>query len=134
MDLKKSHETRLIGIFGNVKEADEKGEPIITPEVEAFGSVSPILKKVEMMLRISRENRNTIATSPLDPVVKREQINYLIDKENEMLKMTIETLALMEIEYLFDDAYNHLGKIEGLLFNSIFGPGEESVKPNPLEQ
>ena len=65
------------------------------------------------MLRISRENRNTIATSPLDPVVKREQINYLIDKENEMLKMTIETLALMEIEYLFDDAYNHLGKIEG---------------------
>ena len=40
----------------------------------------------------------------------------------------------MEIEYLFDDAYNHLGKIEGFLFRSIFGPGEESVKPNPLEK
>tara|TARA_Y100000593_G_C4238556_1_gene300881 strand:+ start:915 stop:1037 length:123 start_codon:yes stop_codon:yes gene_type:complete len=40
----------------------------------------------------------------------------------------------MDIEYLFDDAYNHLGKIEGFLFNTIFGPGEESVKPNPLEE
>ena len=46
----------------------------------------------------------------------------------------LDPLGLMETEYLFDDAYNHLGKIEGFLFNSIFGPGEESVKPNPLEQ
>ena len=51
-----------------------------------------------------------------------------------MLKMTIETLAAMDIEYLFDDAYNHMGKIEGFLFNTIFGPGEDSVKPNPLEE
>ena len=134
MDLEKSHETRLIGIFGKVKEADKKGEPIITPEVQAFGSVSPILKKVELMLRTSREKRNIIATSPLDPEIKKQQINYLIGKENDMLKMTIETLAAMDIEYLFDDAYNHMGKIEGFLFNTIFGPGEDSVKPNPLEE
>jgi len=134
MDLKKSHETRLIGIFGNIKEADAKGEPIITPEVQAFGSVSDILKTVESKLRVSREQRNMIATSSLDPDIKKAQIDFLILAENETLKLTIETLALMEIEYLFDDAYNHLGKIEGFLFNSIFGPGEESVKPNPLEK
>ena len=86
------------------------------------------------MLRTSREKRNIIATSPLDPEIKKQQINYLIGKENDMLKMTIETLAAMNIEYLFDDAYNHMGKIEGFLFNTIFGPGEDSVKPNPLEE
>ena len=134
MDLQKSHETRLIGIFGRIKEADKKGEPIITPEVQAFSSISPILKKVELMMRTSREKRNIIATSPLDPELKKEQIDFLISAENETLKFTIETLAAMDIEYLFDDAYNHLGKIEGFLFNTIFGPGEESVKPNPLEE
>ena len=73
------------------------------------------------MLR-SRQERNNILEGPLSAEAKRELIDILIKEENRTLKITIDTLADMDIEYIFDKSF-------GLL-----GPAENAVKTNPREK
>ena len=53
-------------------------------------------------------------------------ISILIQGENELLKQTIDYLADMEIEYIFDKTFG-LGSI-------FIGTAEDAVKTNPRER
>ena len=53
-------------------------------------------------------------------------ISILIESENELLKQTIDYLADMEIEFIFDKTFG-LGKY-------ILGTAENAVKSNPREK
>ena len=62
---------------------------------------------------------------PLDADTKREMIDLLVAQENDLLKITIDTLSDMDIEYIFDQTYK---------MSVIFGTAEDAVKPNPREK
>jgi hypothetical protein len=54
-----------------------------------------------------------------------------------MLKVTLDSLAEMEIEFIFDQTYTdnvkELGVIQGTLSSLIFGTAENAFKKNPRE-
>ena len=52
-------------------------------------------------------------------------IDLLIAQENDLLKITIDTLSDMDIEYIFDQTYK---------MSTIFGTAENAVKQNPREK
>ena len=126
LDLERSSDSRIIGLFGRIFDNIEKGDPAIEPEILAFSSISPILKDTALLLRNSRKDRNNIASGPLDAETKRELIDILIAQENLLLKTTIELLADMEIEYIFDKTW-------GIFPGMLLGTAEDSVKRNPRE-
>ncbi len=126
LDLERSSDSRIIGLFGRIFENIEEGDPPIEPEVMAFSSVSPILNETAKLLRDSRKERNAIMAGPLDGKTKRELIDILIAQENLLLKNTIELLADMDIEFLFDKTF-------GIFPGMILGTAEDSVKRNPKE-
>ena len=126
IDLERSNESRIIGLFGRIFDNIEKGDPAIEPEILAFSSISPIIKDTALLLRNSRKERNNIMNGPFDAKTKRELIDILIDQENLLLKTTIELLADTEIEFLFDKTY-------GIFPGMILGTAEDSVKANPRE-
>jgi|TARA_Y100000296_G_scaffold35821_1_gene41512 hypothetical protein len=126
MDLKKTHETRLIGLFGRIEEKLKEGHELgVEPEVIAFSKISDILKTTQQLLLDSRKERNLIATGPLDAETKKEILDTLIEQENDLLKITIDTLSDMDIEYIFDQTYK---------MSVIFGTAEDAVKKNPREK
>ena len=136
MDLKKRNETFLIGLFGRILEDDKK--PLMSKEVISFSRISPILKEGEDLLRKSRQRRNFIASSPLSAEQKRQQIDTLIELENIQLKVLVDTLADMDIEFIFQqnftDNVKDLGVIPGFLSTLIFGQPDDTFKRNPREQ
>ena len=139
MDLERRNQSFLIGLFGRISENLDKGVPAGTePEVLEFSKISPILKEIETELRNMRTERNNVMTSPIDPDKKREIIDVLISVENNMLKEVMDSLANIDIEYIFDQTYEDnvkdLGVIKGTLSSLIFGTAEDSLKPNPREQ
>ena len=139
MDLEKRNQTFLIGLFGRISDNLKEGMPAGTePEVLEFSKISPILKEIEIELRNMRTERNNVLTSPMDADRKREIIDLLIGVENKMLKEVMDSLASMDIEYIFDQTYTdnvkELGVIKGTLSSLIFGTAEDSFKPNPREQ
>jgi hypothetical protein len=139
MDLEKRNQSFLIGLFGRVSENLDKGMPAgVEPEVIEFSKISPILKEVELELRNLRTERNNILNSPLDGDTKREIVDLLIGVENNMLKEVMDSLASMDIEYIFDQTFTDnvkdIGVIQGTLSSLIFGTAEDSFKPNPREQ
>ena len=121
-----SNDSRIIGLFGRIFDNIEKGDPAIEPEIVALRSVSPIIQKTALELRRSRTERNNIASGPYDAKTKRELIDILIAQENLLLKTTIELLADMEIEYIFDKTW-------GIFPGMLLGTAEDSVKRNPRE-
>ena len=126
MDLGKTHETRLIGLFGRIEEKLKEGQELgVEPEVIAFSKISDILKNTQQILLDSRKERNLIAMGPLDADTKREMIDLLVAQENDLLKITIDTLSDMDIEYIFDQTYK---------MSVIFGTAEDAVKSNPREK
>ena len=136
MDLEKRNETFIIGLFGRILEDDKK--PLMSKEVTNFSRISPILKKGEDLLRISRQQRNIIAASPLSAEQKRERIDTLIKLENIQLKALVDALAEMNVEFLFQqnftDNVKDLGVIPGFLSTVIFGQPDDTFRPNPREQ
>jgi hypothetical protein len=136
MDLEKRNETFLIGLFGRILEDDKK--PLMSKEVISFSRISPILKEGEDLLRKSRQRRNFIASSPLNAEQKRQQIDALIELENIQLKVLVDTLADMDIEFIFQqnftDNVKDLGVIPGFLSTLIFGQPDDTFKRNPREQ
>ena len=139
MDLEKRNQTFLIGLFGRISDNLKEGMPAGTePEVLEFSKISPILKEIEIELRNMRTERNNVLTSPMDADRKREIIDLLIGVENKMLKEVMDSIATMDIEYIFDQTYTdnvkELGVIQGTLSSLIFGTAEDSFKPNPREE
>ena len=127
MDTSKIHSSRLIGLFGRIEEKLDEGKEFgLEEEVIAFSKISPILKKIQQQLIKSRANRNDILTSPLTAEEKKERISLLIQMENELLKQTIDYLADMEIEFIFDKTFG-IGSI-------LLGTAEDAVKINPRER
>ncbi len=127
MDTSKIHSSRLIGLFGRIQEKFDEGKEFgLEEEIIAFSKISPILKKVQQQLIKSRANRNDILTSPFTAEEKKEMISILIQSENELLKQTIDYLADMEIEFIFDKTFG-VGSI-------LLGTAENAVKTNPLEK
>jgi len=127
MDLNKSHESRLIGLFGRIEKKVEEGYEFgLEEEVIAFSKISDVIKTTQQLLIDSRKERNNIATSPLDADTKRELINILIAQENHVLKQTIDTLADMEIEYIFDKTFG--------MSSILWGTAEDAVKKHPKEK
>jgi hypothetical protein len=123
MDLEKINSSRLIGLFGRIQDKLGEGyEAGVEPEVLAFSQISDILNITQQKLLESRQERNNILEGPLSAEAKRELIDILINQENILLKITIDTLADMDIEYIFDKSF-------GLL-----GPAENAVKTNPRER
>ena len=127
IDLSRSNDSRIIGLFGRIFDNIEKGDPAVEPEILALGSVSPIIKQTALELRKSRIERNNIANGPLDAQTKRQLIDTLIRLENITLKNTIELLADTEIDFLFDKTW-------GIFPGVILGTAEDSVKRNPREK
>ena len=126
MDTSKIHSSRLIGLFGRLEEKLDEGKEFgLEEEVIAFSKISPVLKQIQTQLIQSRANRNDILTSPFTAEEKKEMISILIEGENELLKQTIDLLADMEIEFIFDKT-SRLG-------NVFLGTYENAVKPNPRE-
>ena len=126
MDTSKIHSSRLIGLFGRLEEKLDEGKEFgLEEEVIAFSKISPVLKQIQTQLIQSRANRNDILTSPFTAEEKKEMISILIESENELLKQTIDYLADMEIEFIFDKTFG-LGSI-------FLGTAENAVKPNPRE-
>jgi hypothetical protein len=139
MDLEKRNQSFLIGLFGRITENLDKGMPAgVEPEVLEFSKISPILKEVETELRKLRTERNNINSSPIDGDRKRQILDTLLSVENNMLKEIMDSLAGMDIEYIFDQTYTdnvkELGVIKGTLSSLIFGTAEDAFKENPREQ
>jgi hypothetical protein len=139
MDLEKRNQSFLIGLFGRITENLDKGMPAgVEPEVLEFSKISPILKEVETELRKLRTEKNNIINSPIDGDRKREILDTLLSVENKMLKEVMDSLASMDIEYIFDQTYTdnvkELGVIKGTLSSLIFGTAEDAFKENPREQ
>ena len=127
MDTSKIHSSRLIGLFGRLEEKFDEGKEFgLEEEIIAFSKISPVLKQIQQQLIKSQTNRNDILTSPLNAEEKKEMISILIQGENELLKQTIDYLADMEIEYIFDKTFG-LGSI-------FIGTAEDAVKTNPRER
>ena len=84
------------------------------------------IKDIQQQLIKSQANRNDILTSPLNAEEKKEMISILIQSENELLKQTIDYLADMEIEFIFDKTFG-IGSI-------LLGTAEDAVKTNPRER
>ena len=137
MDLKKRNESFLIGLGLRITDKIAEGfRTGLEPEVLQFGSISPILTKVEQTLLESRRERNTIMALDIDPDNKRQQIDALIAVENELLQSVVNSLAEIEdLDTIFTDTFTDkvkdLGVIKGLLFQGIFGDIKDTVKPNP---
>ena len=99
MDLEKINSSRLIGLFGRIQDKlDEGYEAGVEPEVLAFSQISDILNITQQTLLRSRQERNNILEGPLSAEAKRELIDILIKEENRTLKITIDTLADMDID------------------------------------
>ena len=127
MDTSKIHSSRLIGLFGRLEEKFDEGKEFgLEEEVLAFSKISPILKQIQQQLIKSQANRNDILTSPFTAEEKKEMISILIERENDLLKQTIDYLADMEIEYIFDKTFG-IGSI-------LLGTAEDAVKTNPRER
>ena len=138
MDLEKRNESFLIGLFGRITENLKGGMPAGTePEVLAFSAISPILTQVETELRNLRTEKNNIINSPLDGDKKKEILDVLLSVENQMLKVTLDSLAEMDIEFIFDQTFTdnvkELGVFQGTLSSLIFGTAENAFKKNPRE-
>ena len=132
MDLKKTHSSRLIGLFGRITEQLESGNQFgLEEEVLAFSKISPWVKKGQQLLIESQRERNNIMNGPLDGESKKELINILIEKENIQLKVLIDALADMEIEFIFDKTFK---LNEAFPIGLLFGTAENAVKSNPLEK
>ena len=139
MDLERRNQSFLIGLFGRISENLKEGMPAgAEPEVLEFAKISPILKEVETELRNMRTERNNVMNSPIKQKKKREIIDLLISVENSMLKQVLDSVANMDIEYIFDQTYTdnvkEIGVIQGTLSSLIFGTAENAFKPNPREQ
>jgi len=131
MDLKKTHSSRLIGLFGRITEQLESGNQFgLEEEVLAFSKISPWVKKGQQLLIESQRERNNIMNGPLDGESKKELINILIEKENIQLKVLIDALADMEIEFIFDKTFK---LNEAFPIGLLFGTAENAVKSNPRE-
>jgi len=126
LDLEKSSDSKIIGLFGRIFDKIDKGKPGIEPEVQAFSSISPILNQTAQLLRESRKERNNIMSGPFDAKTKRELVDVLISQENLLLKTTIDVLAELDIDFIFDKTFG-LGSL-------ILGTAEDSVKQNPREK
>ena len=127
IDTSKIHSSRLIGLFGRLEEKLDEGKEFgLEEEVLAFSKISPVLKKIQQQLIKSQANRNDILTSPLNAEEKKERISVLIEMENKLLKQTIDYLADMEIEFIFDKTFG-IGSI-------LLGTAEDAVKTNPRER
>jgi hypothetical protein len=127
MDFKKVHSSRLIGLFGRVQDKLEEGKQFgLEEEVIAFSKISDQLKIVQQQLIQSQTERNNIINGPLTAERKRELTDNLIMLENRLLKVNIDILASMEIEYIFDKTFG--------LKSLVLGTAENAVKPNPLER
>jgi len=126
MDLEKINSSRLIGLFERVGDKLSEGMEFgLEEEVIAFSNISPTLKLTQQKLIESRKNRSNIMTSPLSGEEKKEQISILIQGENDLLKATIDILADMEIEFIFDKTFG--------LSSLVLGTAENAVKSNPRE-
>ena len=139
MDLEKRNTSSIIGLFGRAFEKFAEGYQTGTePEVLEFAEISDILKTVAEDLQTSRTERNNIMMSPLAADEKREIVDTLLRMENNMLKEVIDTLANMDLEYVFNQTYTDnvkdLGIIKGTLSSLIFGTAEDTVKQNPKEK
>ena len=126
MDFKKVHSSRLIGLFGRVQDKLEEGKQFgLEEEVIAFSKISDQLKIVQQQLIQSQTERNNIINGPLTAEQKRKLTDNLIMLENKLLKVNIDILASMEIEYIFDKTFG--------LKSLVLGTAENAVKPNPRE-
>jgi hypothetical protein len=126
MDFKKVHSSRLIGLFGRVQDKLEEGKQFgLEEEVIAFSKISDQLKIVQQQLIESQTQRNNVINGPLSAEVKRKITDNLIMLENKLLKVNIDILASMEIEYIFDKTFG--------LKSLVLGTAENAVKPNPRE-
>jgi len=126
MDLNKINSSRLIGLFGRIEDKFDEGKKFgVEEEVIAFSKISDILNTTQQRLTKSREQRNNILEGPLSAEIKRKQIDTLIMLENKLLKVVIDTLADMDIEFIFDKTFG--------LKSLVLGTAENAVKSNPRE-
>ena len=126
MDTSKIHSSRLIGLFGRLEEKFDEGKEFgLEEEVIAFSKISDQLKIVQQQLIESQTERNNIINGPFTAEKKRELTDILINFENKLLKVNIDILASMEIEYIFDKTFG--------LKSLVLGTAENAVKPNPRE-
>ena len=127
MDFKKVHSSRLIGLFGRVQDKLDEGKQFgLEEEVIAFSKISDQLKITQQQLIESQTERNNVLTGPLSAEKKREFTDILIKGENRLLKVTIDLLSDMEIEFIFDKTFG--------LKSLVLGTAENAVKSNPLEK
>ena len=126
MDFKKVHSSRLIGLFGRIQDNLAEGKQFgLEEEVIAFSKISDQLKIIQQELIKSQTERNNVMNGPLTAEQKREFTDILINGENILLKVTIDLLSDMEIEYIFDKTFG--------LKSLVLGTAENAVKPNPRE-
>jgi len=127
MDLNKINSSRLIGLFGRIEDKFDEGKKFgVEEEVIAFSKISDILNTTQQRLTKSREQRNNILEGPLSAEIKRKQIDTLIMLENKLLKVVIDTLADMDIEFIFDKTFG--------IKSVVLGTAENAVKSNPREK
>jgi hypothetical protein len=127
MDLNKIHSSRLIGLFGRIEDKLSEGKQFgLEEEVIAFSKISDILKSTQQQLIESQRERNNIMNGPFSGDRKRELTDTLIKLENELLKITIDYLSDMDIEFIFDKTFG--------LKSLVLGTAENAVKTNPLEK
>jgi hypothetical protein len=127
MDLNKVHSSRLIGLFGRIEDRLDEGKQFgLEEEVIAFSKISDILKSTQQQLIESQRERNNIMNGPFSGDRKRELTDTLIKLENELLKITIDYLADMDIEFIFDKTFG--------LKSLVLGTAENAVKSNPREK
>jgi len=132
MDLKESHSSKLIGLFTRVQKQLASGNQFgLEEEVLAFSNISPIIQQGQELLIESQRERNNIMNGPLDGESKKELIGILLEKENTQLKILIDTLSDMEIEFIFDKTFQ---LNESFPVNLLFGTAENAVKSNPREK
>ena len=140
MDLSKRNEAFLTALYGDIKDRllEDDKNPVMSKEVMAFYGVSEFLKEGEMILRDSRQERNRIMALPISGDEKRQQIDALIELENIQLKLIIDSLAQMDVDFLFQQTFTdnvkELGVIPGFLSTVIFGERDDTFRPNPREQ
>tara|TARA_R100001440_G_scaffold34318_1_gene53291 strand:- start:1566 stop:5738 length:4173 start_codon:yes stop_codon:yes gene_type:complete len=140
MDLSKRNEAFLTALYGDIKNRlfEDDKNPIMSKEVMAFHGVSEFLKAGEIILRDSRQERNRIMNLPLSGEEKRQQIDTLIELENIQLKLIMDNLAQMDIDFLFQQTFTdnvkELGVIPGFLGTILFGEPDDTFRPNPREQ
>ena len=140
MDLNRRNEAFLTALYGDIKNRlfEDDKNPIMSKEVMAFHGVSEFLKQGEIILRDSRQERNRIMALPLSGEEKRQQIDTLIELENIQLKIIMDSLAEMNVDFLFQQTFTdnvkELGVIPGFLGTIIFGEPDDTFRPNPREK